>query len=182
MCGSWEYRNCLLHINAILSEALTLQQQQHEGWSVQSCQEYLSSLGTNIQYQILFSTSTRWWQAVTAIKTYNHTLNIVYSFKNYSGGWNKFNFFHNETICLNHWLWRWCPKLCVTTVLHNVNAFTSNELNKNTKIMVAISFSLGKSPLNTLFASSPPNILHVDIQQKNDQIGLRILLILDGSV
>lgn len=32
--------------------------------------------------------------------------------------------------------------------------------------MVAISFSLGKSPLNNLFASSPPNILHVDIQQK----------------
>lgn len=116
--------------------------------------------------QILFSTSTRWSQALTAIATYNHADNIIYSFKNSdSGGWNKFNF-HNETICLNRWLWRWCPKLCITTVLHDVNACLSKKLNKNAKIMVANSFSLGKSPLNHLFASSPPNILHVDIQQK----------------
>lgn len=53
MCGSWEYHNCLLHINVILSEALTLQQQQHEGRSAQSCQEYLSSLGTSCSNIIL---------------------------------------------------------------------------------------------------------------------------------
>lgn len=99
MSGSREYHSFPFHTDVTSSEALTLQQQQREGWSVQSCQEYLSSLGTGCEH-INLSTSTRWLQALTVIKTYNHANNIMYSFRSNLGCCNWFDFFHDETIAL----------------------------------------------------------------------------------